>query len=173
MGASRVLETWRPCSHHPVSYSPDGARVGGCVRSGGSLRGAGPGEAGRAGPAAVDRHGALLELSPGLQLRRAPEAPPDTRQVEGSTTWVQRLTAVVVPSAFTSSAAQNTTRVVRRSTRPTARSVPGRVGRKNSTRRSAVRNTSSLSSVVQQAPPIAESRIAVTSPPWITGPVGV
>ena len=28
-------------------------------------------------------------------------------------------------------------------------------------------------SVVQQAPPVAESRIAVTRSPWITGPAGV
>src|SRR5215471_18882560 len=97
----------------------------------------------------------------------------DGGQDTGSTTWVQRLAAVVVPSTSNSSAEQKTTRLLRRTTVPTARSRPGRVGRRNSTRRSAVRNTSSLLSTVQHAPPMPESRMAVTRPPWITGPVGV
>ena len=66
--------------------------------------------------------------------------------------------------------AQKTIRFVRCTTRPSARSVPGRVGRKNSACRSAVRNVSPASSTEWHAPPIAVSRIVVTSPPWTIGP---
>jgi hypothetical protein len=48
-----------------------------------------------------------------------------------------------------------------------------RVDRRNSTRRSAVRKAESASSTVQQAPPMAASRMAVTRPPWMTVPLAV
>ena len=75
-----------------------------------------------------------------------------------------------VPSASFRSAAQKTVRFVRCTTRPSARSVPGRVGRKNSACRSAVRNVSPRQAPSGTHRPSHVSRIVVTSPPWTIGP---
>ena len=69
-------------------------------------------------------------------------------------------------------AEQKATRRFRCTTRPSARRVPGRAERMNSTRRSAVRKLSSSASTDQHAPPIAVSRSVVTIPPCTIGPDG-